>query len=107
MSLKLVDRTCAFHRRMPGYSPTPMRTLPTLFGDDGSAILIKDESSRLNLPAFKILGASWAVYRKIESTLGITLDDWETFDDLVRLAEPLRPRTLIAATDGNHGRAVA
>jgi diaminopropionate ammonia-lyase len=32
---------------------------------------------------------------------------WETLDDLAAQLEPLRPLTLAAATDGNHGRAVA
>jgi diaminopropionate ammonia-lyase len=30
---------------------------------------VKDESNRLGLPAFKILGASWAVYKALEELL--------------------------------------
>ena len=33
-------------------------------------VLLKDESSRLGLPAFKILGASWAIYRSLEARAG-------------------------------------
>jgi diaminopropionate ammonia-lyase len=70
-------------------------------------VLIKDESSRLGLPAFKILGASWAVYRALEKRLGQSLEPWLTIDELAERLAPIRPLTLVTATDGNHGRAVA
>ncbi len=70
-------------------------------------VLLKDESSRLGLPAFKILGASWAVYRACEARAGGILSTWQTIDELAQQLAPLRPMTLAAATDGNHGRAVA
>ncbi len=71
-------------------------------------VFVKDESSRLGLPAFKVLGASWAVYRALEERVGNEgFGDWETIDELKVKLEPLRPLTLVAATDGNHGRAVA
>ena len=70
-------------------------------------VLLKDESSRLGLPAFKILGASWAVYRACEARAGGALSTWQTIDELAQQLAPLRPMTLAAATDGNHGRAVA
>jgi diaminopropionate ammonia-lyase len=71
-------------------------------------VVVKDESSRFGLPSFKLLGASWASYRAIAAHAGRTLDGgWPA---LVELASELRrngPFTLAAATDGNHGRAVA
>ncbi len=70
-------------------------------------LLIKNESSRLGLPAFKILGASWAVYRTLETRLGRSLEPWRTVEDLAQRLAPVRPLTLATATDGNHGRAVA
>jgi diaminopropionate ammonia-lyase len=70
-------------------------------------VLLKVESSRLGLPAFKILGASWAIYRLLEARIGGTLEPWQTVDDLASRVASLRPMTLAAATDGNHGRAVA
>ena len=55
-----------FHRKLPGYRPTPLLTPPSLATSLGVAeVLVKDESSRLGLPAFKILGASWAAYRAV------------------------------------------
>ncbi|MGZ3146035.1 pyridoxal-phosphate dependent enzyme [Lentzea chajnantorensis] len=78
----------AFHAGLPGYAPTPLVELPDLAAELGvGRLLVKDESDRLGLPAFKALGASWAVHRLLE-----------------RVTAPV---TLVAATEGNHGRAVA
>ncbi|MDP8908322.1 MAG: diaminopropionate ammonia-lyase, partial [Chloroflexota bacterium] len=97
-----------FHRRLPGYAPTRLVDAPELAAHLGvGAIWIKDESHRLGLPSFKILGASWAIYRALEARLGRSLDRWSTFGQLVEHVAPLRPLRLAAATDGNHGRAVA
>ena len=107
---ELPDRSpLRFHRRIPGYEETPLVEAPRLAEAlRVGKVLVKDESSRLGLPAFKILGASWAVYRALEERLpGGTFGDWETFEDLRVRLEPLRPLNLVAATDGNHGRALA
>jgi diaminopropionate ammonia-lyase len=78
----------AFHASLPGYAPTPVRDLPALAAElRVGAVALKDESERLGLPAFKVLGASWAVERALRERPGI--------------------HTLVAASAGNHGRAVA
>ncbi|HEX5493280.1 MAG TPA: hypothetical protein VFX70_01740 [Mycobacteriales bacterium] len=60
-----------FHARLPGYRPTPVRDVPALAERLGvGAVLVKDESSRFDLPAFKILGASWGAYRALCLRLG-------------------------------------
>ncbi len=83
-----------FHSSLPGYSPTPLTDLPTLAAELGvGRVFVKDESCRLGLPAFKALGASWAVHRTLAERAR-------------RHSEP-GPFTLVTATDGNHGRAVA
>jgi diaminopropionate ammonia-lyase len=98
----------AFHQRLPGYAPTPLRDMPALAAACGvGRVLVKDESSRLGLPAFKILGASWATYGVLCDRLGEE-PSWSTLDDLAKIvADRLGPLRLVAATDGNHGRAVA
>jgi diaminopropionate ammonia-lyase len=97
-----------FHRRLPGYAPTALVDAPGLAAALGvGRVWVKDESRRLGLPAFKILGASWAVYRALCARLGAEPPAWDTLDDLAARLAPLRPLTLAAATDGNHGRAVA
>ncbi len=78
----------AFHRGLDGYAPTPLRDLPRVAAGLGFArVALKDESDRLGLPAFKVLGASWAVERA--------------------LRERPATHTLVAASAGNHGRAIA
>ncbi|MCK0173861.1 diaminopropionate ammonia-lyase [Mycolicibacterium sp. F2034L] len=78
-----------FHQTLPGYAVTPMVALPAVAHRLGlGAVFVKDESLRLGLPAFKMLGASWAVHRALQGSTGA------------------KPR-LVTATDGNHGRAVA
>ena len=97
----------AFHQRLAGYAPSPLVSTPALAGELGVGELwVKDESSRLGLPAFKILGASWATYRALDQHIG-GFAPWSTIDDLAVQLRPHLPLTLTAATDGNHGRAVA
>ncbi|MDP8899729.1 MAG: diaminopropionate ammonia-lyase [Actinomycetota bacterium] len=96
-----------FHRRLPEYAATPLVDAPGLAGSLGvNKVWVKDESWRLGLPAFKILGASWAVYRALEQRSG-GIGGWGNVEELRGRLAPLLPLTLAAATDGNHGRAVA
>jgi diaminopropionate ammonia-lyase len=101
-----------FHGRFPSYKPTPLIDAPELAELLGiRQVLVKDESSRLGLPAFKILGASWAVYRTLHAgaaaSASETFGTWSTLEELADQLAPLKPLTLATATDGNHGRAVA
>lgn len=97
-----------FHRRLPGYEPTPLLAVPRLADQLGVGTLwVKSETTRFGLPAFKMLGASWATYRALCERTGAEPAGWSSVDELSELLRPLRPFTLAAATDGNHGRAVA
>jgi diaminopropionate ammonia-lyase len=101
------DAPRAFHQRLPGYAVTPLVRAPALAAELGvGAVWVKDESSRLGLPSFKILGASWATYCVLVDRLGHQ-PEWRDLDDLRGALRPLGDLTLVAATDGNHGRAVA
>ncbi len=84
------DAPVRFHRSLPGYEPTPLVDAHELAAEWGvGRVLLKFERERFGLPAFKFLGVSWAAQRL--------------------LGEPPHEDgiELIAATDGNHGRAVA
>ncbi|HEY8547651.1 MAG TPA: pyridoxal-phosphate dependent enzyme [Acidimicrobiales bacterium] len=83
----------AFHRGLPGYAPTPVVELPRDLAEEVGAgrVLVKAEVERLGLPSFKVLGASWAAHRLLAARPE---------------GSPAVAR-LVAATDGNHGRAVA
>ncbi|MEA2427038.1 MAG: diaminopropionate ammonia-lyase [Thermoleophilaceae bacterium] len=79
-----------YHRSLPGYSPSPLVDAPELAQEWGvGRVWLKFERERFGLPAFKFIGASWAAHR--------LLGDPPYDPDL----------ELVAATDGNHGRAVA
>jgi diaminopropionate ammonia-lyase len=96
-----------FHRRLPGYERTPLIDAPTLADELGvGRVWVKNESSRLGLPSFKILGASWGVLNALDAHVG-GLGAWDGIDDLRRRLAEHGPLSLAAATDGNHGRAVA
>lgn len=96
------------HRRLPGYRRTPLVAAPILAKQLGMReVWVKDESGRLGLPSFKILGASWATVRAVAERLGEEPEGWSTIGELAEGVAGLRPMTLSAATDGNHGRAVA
>ena len=97
----------AFHASLPGYAPTPLTEVPALASELGAGrVFVKDESSRLGLPAFKVLGASWAIHRLLTGEPAAPAGP----DGLANLrnAAARRPGlTFVTATDGNHGRAVA
>lgn len=100
-----IDDINQFHRALGGYKPTPLRHLDATAHEFAvKAVLLKDESDRYGLPSFKILGASWAIFRELSRRLGLPLDS-----SLSQMRTALGPRKvkLFAATDGNHGRAVA
>ena len=102
------DRPIDFHRRLPGYQVSPLVEAPRLARMLGVAnVFVKNESWRFGLPSFKILGASWAVYAALRKRLGPVPEGPLSYEATQAWAAPSRPLTLIAATDGNHGRAVA
>lgn len=101
-------RAIDVHRRLPDYAPTPLTDCTTIASELGlGKVWVKDESSRLGLPSFKILGASYATYLALAQRLGGINENWDDIDQLREAVAPLLPLTLAAATDGNHGRAVA
>ena len=81
------------YRQVSGFfhiQPTPLWHLPGLASAIGvSVVLVKDESARMGLNAFKILGVSYAVSR------------------LLSEGRVTPGSVLVCATEGNHGRAVA
>jgi diaminopropionate ammonia-lyase len=97
-----------FHRKLPGYEPTPLRSLPRLSARLGlGQLFAKDESLRLGLPAYKVLGASWATCQALAERGGFALEPWSTLAELRARLAPLGAWTLVTASDGNHGRGVA
>ena len=80
----------AFFAGRPELAPTPLRELPALARDLGiGRLFVKDETGRFGLNAFKLLGARFAV------------------DTLLKEGAIPPGATLVCASEGNHGRAVA
>jgi diaminopropionate ammonia-lyase len=104
----------AFHASLPGYAPTPLTEVPALARELGAGrVFVKDESSRLGLPAFKVLGASWAIHQLLTTPPSgepPAPAGAAPADGLARLRTAAARRAgliFVTATDGNHGRAVA
>ncbi|CAK7262754.1 hypothetical protein SEPCBS119000_000144 [Sporothrix epigloea] len=112
----------AFHRQLPHYAATRLRSLPTIAADVGVGhVLLKDESDRFGLPSFKILGASWAVYKALAKAVGLNTTNadgtpltLETLATAVRNYNQSclpggdrRPLQIVSTTEGNWGRALA
>jgi diaminopropionate ammonia-lyase len=80
----------AFFAARPRLRPTPVTPIPSLAADLGlGSLFAKDETGRFSLNAFKLLGARFA----IETMLS---------EGQVRAGD-----TVVCASEGNHGRAVA
>ncbi len=104
---KIAKTVFEFHKSLPGYEPTPLVSLSALADKLGIAqLLVKDESQRFDLNAFKVLGASYAIAKVLGDIL--TLDENELMFDKILSRQPeFQNTTFVTATDGNHGRAVA
>jgi diaminopropionate ammonia-lyase len=92
---------------MADYAETPLVDVPALAAElHVGRVFVKDESSRCGLPAFKILGASYALSRALAARYGFgpVAVPLSVLADRV-VDDPTL--TISAASDGNHGRAVA
>ncbi len=108
---KLSGEPWRVHQRLPGYRETALLSLQDVADETGlSRIWAKDERERFGLPAFKVIGASWAVLKLLEREFercGLALEPWASVEELASRAARIGLRTLVTATDGNHGRGVA
>lgn len=107
LDIETVCKIREFHKTFPQYAPTPLRSLDNLARKLGvSGIYVKDESCRFGLNSFKALGCTFAIASYIAQRLGCPV--WELdYNTMPAAAKKLGELTFYAATDGNHGRAVA
>lgn len=109
MDLENVKQAASFHKTIPGYAMTPLARLKHMADYLGLGdVFVKDESYRFNLNSFKEMGCSYAMANYIAKKTGHDISELD-FDTLVsdKLRKELGEITFFAATDGNHGRAVA
>ncbi len=98
-----------FHRQIPDYKMTPLVALPNLAQLLGvGGIYVKNESERLHMSSFKVMGGSYAIYRLVKKLLGKENEDL-SYDYLIskECHDALGNIVFCSATDGNHGRGLA
>lgn len=87
-------------RLSPAYAATPLVNLPKLATKLGVAqVLVKDEGRRM-LGSFKSLGGTYAGLRALARAAGLSIQE-------LVVAHPAGQPSLVCASDGNHGLAVA
>ena len=95
----------------PGYAPTPLVSVPGLAAAlDIGALYYKQEAERFELRSFKPLGGAYAVQRCLMRVVADKTGRGDvTADEILshQHADIVSAVTVTAATDGNHGRAVA
>ncbi len=109
LDLKTAKDIAGYHASFPMYAPTPLHSLGHLAEHlKVGAVLVKDESLRFGLNAFKVLGGSYALGRVVAERLGEDLNNLP-FERLIspEIKARLGEVTFVTATDGNHGRGVA
>jgi len=98
-------------RTWPGLAPaaTPLYDLPDLAQRlNVACVHLKDESQRSPIASFKALGAPIALVRLLMRQILRLHPDLDPTRILTgRYADALKNYTVISATDGNHGRALA
>src|SRR5262249_8140171 len=97
------DTPAAFLAVWPSHAPTPLVDLPRLATRCGVAKVVLKDEGRRPLGSFKALGGVYAGLRALARATGLP--------DIAMLVAVRWPReslpTLICASDGNHGLAVA
>lgn len=108
-SREAAENALRFHKSLPLYRETPLVSLQNSAELCGvGAILVKDESRRFGLKAFKGLGGSYSMFRILCERLGLDERnaDYSTFlrEDVRRACAGIE---FVTATDGNHGKGVS
>ena len=96
--------------RCPHYQPTPLVDLPGIASRAGVArVLYKNESTRFGIGSFKALGGAYAVALLLAEHAALRLNRPVSIAELARgsLRDVTSDITVVCASDGNHGRAVA
>jgi len=108
-TLEQVRKVGQFQSTYEKFEKTPLHYLESLASFIGvEKILIKDESSRFGLNAFKVLGGVYAIAQYVAKKLNKNIEEL-SFEQLKSptIKEQLGELTFISTTDGNHGRGVA
>jgi len=109
LSQEELEKVRAYHETIKGYNFTPLVDLKNLARELGvKNIFVKDESKRIDLNSFKMLGASYAIGKFLCEKLGVSIED-TSFENLKsrEARQKIGEITFVSCSDGNYGRAVA
>ncbi len=98
-----------FHKSIPHHKETSLLSLKAAAKQNNvAAILIKDESTRFGLNAFKGLGGSYAMFRILCRlfNLDCSNSDYSTFQQ-PEISRKCKDIIFATTTDGNHGKGVS
>ena len=106
---KQAEETLQYHKSLPVYQETELQSLRAAAHSYGvRKILVKDESARFGLKAFKGLGGSYAIFRLLCEKFRMN-EKTATYKDFQKEAirKECEKIEFVTATDGNHGKGVA
>lgn len=106
---EIIDKVRRFHMTIPGYHETPLIELKELSKElQLKSVLVKDESKRFGLNAFKVLGASYALAKLLCEKLEEHIEniDFNYFKE-ESIRNTIKNYVFVTATDGNHGKGLA
>lgn len=104
------DEAYRFHTQIPDYKRTPLAEMNKPGPVPGiKSLIVKNEALRFDVKAFKPLGASYAVFHYLKEKYRTGKGAELNIDIMVNheKLDTMPVTTFCAATDGNHGRAVA
>lgn len=105
----VAEKVRAFHRTFPAYSPTPLVKLDKLASHFGlKNIVVKDESYRFGLNAFKVLGGTYALGKFLAEKVDKDISEVDCqYLSSEEVSKAVGDVTFASTTDGNHGRGLA
>jgi len=108
-SMEICKGARKFHMQIPDYKMTRLAALPRLSDMlKLGGIFIKDESERLTLNSFKVMGGSFAIFKFIQTRLKLEPEKLSyEYLNSEEVKKRLGVITFASATDGNHGRGIA
>ncbi|MFH2035820.1 MAG: diaminopropionate ammonia-lyase [Candidatus Zixiibacteriota bacterium] len=103
------QKALEYHYSYSEYTPTPLICINSLAKNlNLNKVIVKDESKRFGLKAFKVLGGSYAIGKYLYDKTGI--DNGHMDFNLLQSSEfknNIGEIVFCTASDGNHGRGVA
>lgn len=105
----VAEKVRAFHSSFPAYAPTPLVKLDNLASHFGlKNIVVKDESYRFGLNAFKVLGGTYALGKILAEKIGKDISEVDCeYLRSKEVSDAVGDITFASTTDGNHGRGLA